>query len=382
LIFAHPLLELKANCVLTGTETHGRHFLPLHWTSPSNILRGICGCNGALQHRVEAPLIGQLEPLTSSLTVVVPFLNEAENLPILHEQLRRVMDEQCVAAELLFVDDGSVDGGPEWLLRRRQDDPSIRVVRLSRNFGHQVAITAGLDLAGGDAVVIMDADLQDPPDLIPAMLAKWREGYHVVCAQRTTREGESVFKKACAFVFYRLFKMAASVNVAVDTGDFRLLDRRVVEALRSMRETHRFLRAMASWTGFRHCTLPFERRPRHAGQTKYPRWKSLCLAWDGLTSFSGAPLRWVSAMGFFVSLLGGLWLVRILLARLTHPWTQEVGWASTISAILLIGGIQLLALGLLGQYMSRTYEESKRRPLYFIGSDTAAPPPASGREAR
>jgi len=314
----------------------------------------------------------------SRLTVIIPFLDEAENLPVLHEELCRVTDGKDFEAEFLFVDDGSKDGGPEWLLDKRQDDSRIRLVRLSRNFGHQVAISAGLDLAGGDAVVIMDADLQDPAAVIPAMVQKWRDGNDVVYALRTDREGESALKKVLAAVFYRLFRMAASVNVPVDAGDFRLLDRRVVEALRSMRETHRYLRAMTSWTGFRQAAVPYKRRPRHAGLTKYPIWKSIRLAWDGFTSFSGAPLRWVSGLGTVVCLAGALWLARIMVVQLRHPELQQAGWPSIMGAVLLLGGVQLLALGLLGQYMSRTYEESKRRPLYFVSYDSVSAAGVSG----
>jgi dolichol-phosphate mannosyltransferase len=306
------------------------------------------------------------------ISVVVPFLNEEENLPVLYERLCAMAKDRPESFAFVFVDDGSTDGSPAWAAAQARTDPRVRLIRLSRNFGHQVAITAGLDRARGDAVIIMDADLQDPPEVIPDLLAKWREGVEVVYAVRKSRAGETWLKKSLASLFYRLFRRLANVEVPPNAGDFRLIDRRVVEALREVRELHRFMRGLTCWVGFRQDAVFYERAARHAGVTKYPVWKSLRLAWDGLTSFSGAPLRWVSGLGYIVCVFGLVWLFGVIWGKLTNPGSQISGWASTMVAILLVGGIQLVSLGLIGQYLSRTYEESKKRPLYFVREDTGA----------
>lgn len=308
---------------------------------------------------------------TPTISVVIPFLNEEQNLLLLHEALTGALDNVEAKFEWLFVDDGSTDGGPAWLERKRAEDPRIRLIRFSRNFGHQAAITAGLDRSRGDAIVIIDADLQDPPDVIPDMIARWREGYRVVYGRRTSREGEGFFKKLFAASFYRIFKTLTSFEVPVDSGDFRLLDRKVVDALKDMRECHRYMRAMTSWVGFRQTYVTYERQARQAGETKYPVWKSLRLALDGLTSFTGAPLRWVSGLGLAACLFALLWFVQILWTKVIDPSSQVRGWASIVAAILFMGGVQLVSLGLIGQYMSRTFEETKKRPLYIIDNDTA-----------
>lgn len=306
------------------------------------------------------------------VSVVIPFLNEKDNLPELLDRLKKVFDAQPETAEWVLVDDGSDDGGPEYLMEQKAREPRIRLLRLSRNFGHQAAISAGLDRATGDAVVIMDADLQDPPEVIGDFLARWREGCEVVYGVRSSREGDGAMKKLLAAGFYRIFHWLSPVQVPVDSGDFRLLDRVVVDALKSMRETHRYLRAMTSWVGFRQCAVTYKREARHAGVTKYPVAKSLALAWDGLTSFSGRPLRVMSAVGTVFFLFGVLWAVQIVISKLMHPNVPERGWVSVMAAILILGGIQLLSLGLVGQYLSRTYEEAKKRPLYVVRSDTGA----------
>ncbi len=304
------------------------------------------------------------------LSVVIPFLNEEENIPALYAALVEALGDGAEELEMVFVDDGSTDGGPAWLLQKHAEDPRIRLIQLSRNFGHQVAISAGIDLAKGDAVAIMDADMQDPPAVVRDMLVKWREGYEVVYAVRTHREGEGFAKKLFAAAFYRIFHWASSIEVPVDSGDFRLLDRKVVEALKRCREKHRYMRAMTSWVGFKQVSVAYERQARHAGETKYPVWKSARLAWDGLTSFSGAPLRWMSGGGFVVCGLGVLLVLRIIIGKWTNPDQQVPGWASLMATVLIVGGIQLISLGLVGQYLSRTFEETKKRPLYFVSSDT------------
>ncbi len=305
------------------------------------------------------------------IAIVVPFLNEKENLPVLIERIQSALAKEPEQWKIIFVDDGSTDGSTEWLLQNLNNyKGKIRLLQLSRNFGHQIAISAGIDYAEADAIIIMDADLQDPPEVIPEMLKKWREGAEVVYAVRQSREGESWLKKALASAFYRVFHKLANIEVPLDAGDFRLLDRSVVLAMRSIRETHRYMRGLTSWVGFRQCAVYYDRAPRFAGTTKYPVWKSMKLAWDGFTSFTGAPLRWVSSLGFVACLAGMLWGIQIIYGKIMHPAAPERGWTSIMAAMLFIGGLQLISLGLLGQYLSRTFEETKKRPLYFIRFDS------------
>ena len=300
-----------------------------------------------------------------TLSIVVPFLNEADNLPLLYDRMAGVMANRPEKLELLLVDDGSTDGSADWVREQSHRDGRVRLLQLSRNYGHQIAITAGLDHAEGDAVVIMDADLQDPPEVIPALLAKWREGFEVVSAVRRSRQGETWHKKFLAAMFYRLFRALVKVDVPLNAGDFRLLDRQVVLAIRQMRETHRFMRAMTSWAGYRHTTVEYDRAARHAGETKYPIWKSARLALDAITSFSASPLRWVMGLGGGISLAGLLFLVWIVIGRIFHPESAR-GWASLMALMLFMGGIQLVCIGLIGQYISSVFEEGKKRPLYFL----------------
>jgi len=300
------------------------------------------------------------------LSVVVPFLNEAENLPILYERIVRTMEGQPEDLEILFVDDGSTDTSPAWAARKAGEDGRVKLIRLSRNFGHQIAITAGMDCSDGDAVVIIDADLQDPPEVILDLLAKWREGNDVVYAVREERQGETFLKKFLASCFYRLFHRMARIDVPMDAGDFRLVDRKVVEAMKQVRELHRFMRGLTSWVGFSQCAVTYKRQPRHAGDTKYPVWKSFNLAWDAMTSFSGAPLRWMTGAGFLIALAGGFLLCIIVIDRLVHPQGYVHGWTTIVAVTLLMGGIQLISLGMIGQYVSRVFEETKKRPLYLV----------------
>jgi len=307
-----------------------------------------------------------METVKRKLTIVVPFLNEEQNLPVLYERLRSVMESQPEELEMLFVDDGSTDGSVPWLAEKTKTDSRVRLLRLSRNFGHQIAITAGLDHADGDAAVIMDADLQDPPEVIPELLAKWREGYEVVYAVRRSREGESWAKKLLAASFYRLFRALAKVDVPTDAGDFRLVDRKVIDALKQVRELHRFMRGLTSWVGFSQVAVHYDRAARHAGVTKYPVWKSMRLAWDALTSFSASPLRWMTGAGVVVAAAGILHACYLVVSKLKDPERMVQGWATVVCLILVVGGIQLLCMGLLGQYISRIFEEIKGRPLYFV----------------
>ena len=300
------------------------------------------------------------------LSVIVPFLNEEENLPILYDRLVKAMTSQPESLEIIFIDDGSTDGSARWVAAKSREDARVKLLRLSRNFGHQIAITAGMDFADGDAVAIIDADLQDPPETIPDLLVKWREGNDVVYAVRASREGETWLKKFLASTFYRVFHRMANVNVPMDAGDFRLVDRKVIEALREVRELHRFMRGLTCWVGFTQCAVHYERAARHAGHTKYPVWKSLRLAWDAITSFSGAPLRLMMGMGMLVSAGGLLMALRLIVTKVLGVAETVPGWTSQTSIVLLLGGMQLVCLGLLGQYVSRVFEESKKRPLYFL----------------
>jgi polyisoprenyl-phosphate glycosyltransferase len=305
-------------------------------------------------------------PTRRKVVVVVPFLNEAENLPVLYERLRGVLEAEPESFEVLFVDDGSSDGSAVWVRERAAQDPRVKLLRLSRNFGHQLAITAGMDHSDGDAVVIMDADLQDPPEIVPELLRKWRDGYEIAYAVRASRSGESWLKLFLAATFYKTFRRMANVDVPLDAGDFRLVDRKVIDALKQVRELHRFVRGLTCWVGFSQTAVRYERAPRHAGATKYPIWKSTRLAWDAITSFSSTPLRWMTIFGLLVSIAGLLQAVRIIVDRLLYPGSMERGWASVVAIMLFLGGVQLISLGLIGQYVGRIFEESKKRPLYFV----------------
>lgn len=309
----------------------------------------------------------------AKVSVVVPFLNEEENLPALKERVAGVFAGRSERWQLVLVDDGSTDGGTEWARRAAEEDGEhVRLVRLSRNFGHQLAITAGLDLADGDAVAVMDADLQDPPETLGAMIDKWREGADVVYAVRRRREGETWSKKVLAAGFYRVFRRLSKVKMPVDAGDFRLMDRRVVDAVKQMRELHRFMRGMTSWVGFRQESVEYDRAARAAGKTKYPVWKSAKLALDAITSFSGAPLRWIAGMGVATCLVALVWGAYIMGSKIWGWGESEKGWSSLMVALVFFSGVQLLGLGMVGQYVSRIFEEGKRRPLYYVAEDSGA----------
>ncbi len=304
------------------------------------------------------------------ITIVVPFLNEKENLPVLLERVAGVFAARTEDWELLLVDDGSTDGSAEWAVEQSKQNRHVRVLRLSRNFGHQLAITAGLDRSDGDAVVVMDADLQDPPETIPAMIGKWLEGNEVVYAIRRSRAGETWTKKFLAAGFYRVFRRLAKVNVPMDAGDFRLVDRCVVDALREMRELHRFMRGLTCWVGFRQGAVQYDRAARHAGETKYPVWKSARLAFDAITSFSASPLRWIAVLGVGICGVAALWVLFVMVQAIVNPGSMQKGWASMIAVMVFLGGVQLVSIGMLGQYVSRIFEEGKRRPLYLVRVDT------------
>lgn len=297
------------------------------------------------------------------ISIVVPAYNEEAVIRESYARIKRVMDAQGIAYEMVFVDDGSRDNTPDILASLAARDPNVKVVGFSRNFGHQIAVSAGLDHAAGDAVVIIDGDLQDPPEVIPEMIARWREGYDVVYGKRIKREGESAFKKVTAFVFYRFLRSMSGQAIPLDTGDFRLMDRRVADVIRSMPEKSRFLRGMVSWVGFRQAPVEYVRAERFAGESKYPLRKMLKLAGDGIASFSSKPLKIATGVGIVLSVLAAAYLIAAicLAAAGTIP-----AWNIAAAALFLLNGLLFIALGVLGTYMGRIYEEAKGRPLYIV----------------
>lgn len=300
------------------------------------------------------------------VSIVSPAFNEEAGVESFYRELTRVCSGAQVDYEVVFVDDGSRDHTFLALSRLRQEDPRrVRVIRLARNFGHQLAITAGIRAARGRAVVVMDSDLQDPPSVIPEFIRRWREGNEVVYGRRTERKGETWFKKWTAHVFYRMIRATAKVDIALDSGDFYLLDRKVVDIINAMDERHRFLRGLIAWTGFRRYAVGYVRQARLSGKTKFGLWKMANFALDAVISFSFAPLRAASIAGAVISLSAFLGiLVTIYMKLFTH--STVLGWASLMIAILFIGGIQLLAIGLIGEYVARIGDDVKRRPLYTV----------------
>jgi polyisoprenyl-phosphate glycosyltransferase len=298
------------------------------------------------------------------ISVVAPVFNEQSTLPELHRRLTDVL-APVGPYEIVLVDDGSSDGSWDALLELAARDPHLRLLRLSRNFGHQAALSAGLDAARGEAIVLMDADLQDPPELIPQLVGKWREGFDVVYAIRGEREGEPRLRLASISLFYRLLYRITSTEIPQNAGDFRLLSRRAADAITAMPERARFLRGMTSWIGFRQTGVQYTREARYAGESKYPPRKLLRLALDGITSFSTAPIKLVTALGFalVVFCVGVLaWTLYVRFFTAHHPQ----GWTSVIAVVLLLGGVQLLSLGVIGQYVARIFDETKQRPLYLV----------------
>lgn len=300
------------------------------------------------------------------LSVVIPCYNEE---PVVRETHRRMTAAlarlENLEFEIIYVNDGSSDATRDILRELQASDEHVRVVGFSRNFGHQLAVTAGLEHAAGDAVVLIDADLQDPPEIIVTMVERWREGYHVAYGVRTDREGETAFKRATATGFYRVLNRLSDTPIPLDTGDFRLMDRSVVDALRAMPERDRFVRGMVSWVGFRQVAVPYRRAARLAGESKYPLLKMLRFALDGIVSFSVSPLRAVTYLGFGVSALALAGIVYALAARVfTANWVT--GWTAIFISILFLGGVQLISVGIIGEYVGRIYGEAKRRPLYLV----------------
>ena len=298
-------------------------------------------------------------------SIVAPIYNELESLPELYRRVAAVMDSNGEPWELILVDDGSTDGSTEKILELSKSDEHVRPVIFARNFGHQIAITAGWDYARGQAVVIIDADLQDPPEMILDLAKKWKEGYEVVYAVRAEREGETWFKKLTSSIFYRLVYLITDVKIPLDTGDFRLMDRKVVDVLKRMPERHRFPRGMSAWVGFRQIGVDYNRAARYGGVTKYPFSKMLKLALNAITSFSYFPLQVATFFGFFSAGLAILAIPVVIYLRVAGI-PQFTGQATTLIAVLFLGGVQLISLGILGEYIGRLYDEAKGRPLYIV----------------
>jgi glycosyltransferase involved in cell wall biosynthesis len=298
-------------------------------------------------------------------TIIAPVYNECEILPELLRRVSAVMDGLGEPWELILVDDGSSDGSTEQIRALAAQDERVKPLIFARNFGHQIAATAGLDYANGDAVIIIDADLQDPPEVIAEMAAKWREGYEVVYAVRHEREGESWFKLFTASLFYRVIFRITDIKIPMDTGDFRLMDRKVVDVMNSMRERHRFLRGMSAWVGFRQIGVQYNRAARFAGSTKYPFKKMLRLALNAITGFSYFPLQLATWVGFVAAGLSLIAIPIVIIERLIG--NQEFsGQATTLVVVLFLGGVQLISLGILGEYIGRIYDEVKGRPMYIV----------------
>jgi len=302
--------------------------------------------------------------VTPVYSIVIPVLDEEQVLPSLFLRLADLMSRLDGSAEVVLVDDGSTDASFELIQKHIEDDPRIRGLRLSRNFGHQIAITAGMDAAKGDAVVVMDADLQDPPEVVLEMIERWKQGFVVVAGRRVNREGESAAKRWSAHAFYRLLHRLSDTDIPVDVGDFRLLDRRAVEALKSMPERHRYVRGLVAWLGYPQTTVDYTRPEREQGETKYTLSRMIGLAINGIVGFSSVPLRLISKVGVAVSavsFLAGIGSILAFFLGATVP-----GWTSTVVVAFFVGGVQLVVLGVIGEYVGRIYDEVRQRPLYLV----------------
>lgn len=306
----------------------------------------------------------------SKLCVVIPGLNESENLPVLYDELHKQLGGKSWDLEIVFIDDGSTDSTLAVCRKLHAQDSHFQYISLSRNFGHQRALTAGLDIAGGDAIVVMDADLQDPPEVVLQMIEKWENGVDVVYGQRLTRQGETFFKKLTAKIFYRSMQFLSGTHIPEDTGDFRLMDKEVVHHLRRLREQGRFMRGLVSWVGFKQEALLYDRKARHSGTTNYPFFKMLKFAWEGITSFSVFPLRIATLTGIGFAFSGFLVALNYIFRKeiLNDPFVK--GWVSIMVAILGVGGVLLLFIGILGEYLAKAFEELKERPLYIAREST------------
>ena len=300
-----------------------------------------------------------------TFSIIAPIFNEIQNIPELYRRVEETLEATSEPWELLLVDDGSTDGSSELIRKIASQDRRVRALIFARNFGHQIAVTAGLDNSEGQAVIIIDSDLQDPPEVILDLIQKWREGYEVVYAVRTEREGESWFKLFTASLFYRLIYRITDVDIPLDAGDFRLLDRQVVNVLNRMRERFRFLRGMSAWVGFRQIGVPYRRAARLAGETKYPFRKMFRLALNAITGYSYFPLQLATYLGFVCAGISILAIPVVIILRLSGS-LAFLGQATTLIAVLFLGGVQLISLGILGEYIGRLYDEVKGRPLYIL----------------
>jgi len=301
------------------------------------------------------------------LSIVVPVYNEEDVLAEFHQRTTHVLDEIGASTEILYVNDGSRDRSLAMLYELQEADPRVSVINLSRNFGKEIALTAGLDHSRGAAIVVIDADLQDPPELIPALIGRWREGYDLVNATRIARSGETFLKKITAKQFYRIIHHLGQVRIPQDTGDYRLLSRRAVDALIQLREQHRFMKGLFAWIGFPQTSVPYHRQPRFAGETKWNYWKLWNFAIEGITSFTTVPLRMASYLGIITAMIAFLYAIWIVFKTLA--WGDPVAGYPTIMVVMLfLGGVQLTAIGVMGEYLGRMFNETKRRPLYLVES--------------
>ncbi len=298
-------------------------------------------------------------------SVIVPLYNEEAVVQDSYKRIREVMDTTGESYEIIFVNDGSRDSTYEKVREILKNDKNVRLISFSRNFGHQSAITAGMDHCTGQAVIVIDADLQDPPEVMLKMIEKWKEGYEVVYGKRIKRKGETLFKKATAKIFYRILSKTTDVEIPIDTGDFRLIDRKVCDALKAMPERNRYVRGLISWLGFRQTGVEFVREKRLAGETKYSMKKMFKLAWDGITAFSNAPLKLATYIGVSISAVSFLYLLVVICQKLFTDTTVQ-GWASLVAISLFFNGVILIVLGIIGEYIRRIYDEAKGRPIYII----------------
>lgn len=301
------------------------------------------------------------------ISIVVPVYNEKEVLGDFHERITRVLDKLSLDSEIIYVNDGSEDNTLSILTKIREQDARVAIIDLSRNFGKEIAMTAGLHKAEGDAVVVIDADLQDPPELIPRLIDEWQDGYDVIYAKRSRREGESAFKKLTAHLFYRLMGAIGQIKIPEDTGDYRLLSRRAVDALNTLQEQHRFMKGLFTWIGYRQKAILYERDPRHAGESKWNYWHLWNFAIEGITSYSSAPLKLASYLGLLTALGAFSYGIFIVIRTLLYGEPVQ-GYPSMLVVILFLGGVQLMSIGVLGEYVGRIFTETKRRPLYFINN--------------
>jgi polyisoprenyl-phosphate glycosyltransferase len=301
------------------------------------------------------------------LTIVVPAYNEQEVLPEFHRRVTKAISNLPLDYEILYINDGSTDSTLKVLAELRKGDPHVAIVDLSRNFGKEIALSAGLDHARGDAVVVIDADLQDPPELIPELVSAWRDGYDVVYATRSAREGESLMKRATAHLFYRAIQGVSRFKIPQDTGDFRLLSRRAVNALKQFREQHRFMKGLFAWIGYPQKSVPYRRDPRFSGETKWNYWKLWNFAIEGITSFTIAPLKIAMYLGLIVA-LGSFGYGAFIIIRTLLFGNPVAGYPSLMVVILFLGGVQLVALGVIGEYLGRMFDETKGRPLYLVNA--------------